>query len=363
MTERILETHNIFIDTSAANKESNSRGDDFQLHLNTQAVDADRGQFIRLTVNEFNMYKTFTDVNDNNRTFIIANDNTTAAKVALTKQNYETLSDLAQNFADVVAARLLTDAQGNGSTATTATISDLTPASTTSINGTTDNIISFKITFDAAHTLTTVLIQFLEEEGEAYALLGGDRIYGSTPSIENSVVTSFPSGTEISVQCLYPGQRHTSPHIYLRTSLTTGASETASLTRETNVDLASEVSYSNVLAKIPVNTEFCNFTANTGREYFIDLRQKHLNNIRLYLTDNKNRRIGRRPANTQGKTASGYDNVNAIEQSTLGNLSFSCVLRVEVVQGGPVNEVQFGKQPEILPARMTGPLVQTNRII
>ena len=63
MTDKTLETHALFIDTSAANKESLSRGDDFELHLNTQSIDADMGQFIRITLNEFSMYKTFTNVN------------------------------------------------------------------------------------------------------------------------------------------------------------------------------------------------------------------------------------------------------------------------------------------------------------
>ena len=61
--ERVIDTHNIFIDTSCANKESSTNGDDFQLHLNTQSIDADRGQFIRLTLNDFTCYKTWTNIN------------------------------------------------------------------------------------------------------------------------------------------------------------------------------------------------------------------------------------------------------------------------------------------------------------
>tara|TARA_R110001606_G_scaffold96663_1_gene213957 strand:+ start:280 stop:447 length:168 start_codon:yes stop_codon:yes gene_type:complete len=55
MTDKVLNTHALFIDTSAADKESLSKGDDFQLHLNTQSIDADRGQFIRVSLNEFAM--------------------------------------------------------------------------------------------------------------------------------------------------------------------------------------------------------------------------------------------------------------------------------------------------------------------
>jgi hypothetical protein len=274
------------------------------------------------------------------------------------------VNDIAEEFSSIVAKRLLVEAQTNGSSAGTAVVSNLTPDNQAGINGTTDNIISFTITFNATHTLNLahIKIQFFEEEGDTYALLGGDRIYGSTPSTENSVVISGDT-TTINVQCLYPAQRSTTSHIFLRTSLTTGATETASLSQEANIENASEASYSNILAKIPVNSEFCNFTANTGKEYFIDLRQKHLNNIRLYLTDQHNRRIGRRPTQTSLKTATGYDNINAIEQSTLGNLNFSCVLRTEVIQGGPINEVQFPRPEPVIPARKTGLLVQTNTVM
>ena len=290
--EKIVETHNLFIDTSTANKESNSRGDDFQLHLNTQSVDADRNQFIRLTLNDFSMYKTWTDVNDNNKTIII-DDGTGDRKVALTKQNYETLYDLALNFANLIGTDIITN-----SSAASFTITGLTPAATTGINGTADNIIRFTINTNIAHGLTQYLIQLFEEEGDSFALLGGNRIYGSTPSTENSL-----------------------------------------------------------------KTEFCTYTSNTGREYYLDLHQKHLNNIKLSLTDQHSRRIGRRPASFSSKTASGLNNQDAVEQSTLGNLNFSCVLRVDIVSGGPINETNFQTTQPQIPIRKSGILVQTNRMM
>ena len=296
--EKIVETHNLFIDTSTANKESNSRGDDFQLHLNTQSVDADRNQFIRLTLNDFSMYKTWTDVNDNNRAIII-DDGTGDRKLALTKQNYETLYDLALNFANLIGTDIITN-----TAAASFTVTGLTPGATTGINGTADNIIRFTINTNIAHGLTQYLIQLFEEEGDAWALLGGNRIYGTTPSTENSLKVTIAT-TAITFECLYPAQRSTTSHIYLRTSLTTGSSETASLAQETDIDIAPEVSYSNILARIPVNTEFCTYTSNTGREYYLDLHQKHLNNIKLSLTDQHSRRIGRRPASFSSKTAAG----------------------------------------------------------
>ena len=270
MSETILETHNLFIDTSCANKESGSRGDDFQLHLNTQSIDAGRNQFIRITLNDFSMYKTFTDVNDNNHAFIMKSTNVTSAtftiKDALTKQNYDTLHDLAVNFANVVGTEIVRVSSG---TATAFVVSNLTPDATTSINGTTDNIITFSITtqnggIDVAHDLTRFLVQFEEDEGDIYALLGGNRLYEDS-EVLSSILVDLTAPNTITFKCLYPAQRSTTSHIYLRTSLTTGSSETASLGQETNIDKAQEVSYSSILAKIPVNTEVFVYKANVDR--------------------------------------------------------------------------------------------------
>ena len=357
MSDKVLDTHSLFIDTSAANKESLSKGDDFELHLNTQSIDADRGQFIRLTLNEFAMYKTFTNVNSNNSAFVTVSDSgtVTTGKHSLTHQNYDTIHDIATDFANKVGAIVVADstnASVNGFV-----VSNLKPDATTGINGTTDNIISFRITtqatgVDAAHGLSSFLIQFFEEEGDTFALLGGNRIYGSTPSAENSLTTVILTNT-LDFTCFYPAQRSTTSHIYLRTALTTGSSETASLSQETNIEGAPEMSYSSILGRIPVNSEFCIYEPSHDRCYFLDLHQKHLNNIRFFITDHKNRRIGRRPASSQKKTAAGNGN----DQSTLGNLSFSCVLRVDVVQSYIPKELQFRTEEPIVNAKSSGVLL------
>ena len=293
MAEKIVETHNLFIDTACANKESQSSGDNFQLHLNTQSIDAVQGQYMRVSLNDFCMYKNFTDVNLNNFEFNIQDD-VGLAKQGLTRQNYETIYDLANDFATQIGNHII-----NVVGAVNAfTITNITPSATTSIAGTADNIIRFTINTlngasPQAHGLTFFSVQFPEEQGECYELLGGNRLYGDgsliLPAVNSIKTTVGLFG--IGFECLYPAQRNTTSHIYLRTSLTSGGAETASLTQQTDIENASEVQYSNILAKIPVNTEFCVYKANVDREFFVNLYQSHLNNIRFYITDEHNRPI------------------------------------------------------------------------
>ena len=358
MSEKVVETHNLFIDTSCALKESQSRGDNFQLHLNTQSIDASQGQYIRVSLNDFCMYKSWTDVNLNNFEFNVQTD-VGLSKLGLTKQNYETVHDLAVDFATQIGNHIVSTIGAVNAF----TVTNVTPSSTSTIAGTSDRIIRFTINTlngasPQAHGLTFYSVQMLEEQGENYELLGGNRIYGDAGDVDpsvNSIKTTI-NLFSITFECLYPARRNTTSHIYLRTSLTSGAAETASLTQQTNIENASEVQYSNILAKIPVNTEFCVYKANVDREFFINLYQNHLNNIRFFLTDEHNRPIGRR-ANSTLKTATGLNTSDALDQSTLGNLAFNAVLRIDVVQSYLPNEVRFNTPPIATNPKASGVLL------
>lgn len=339
MTERLVKTHNIFIDTAKARVESRTKGDDFALHLNTMSVDAEAGEFIRLTLNNFAMVKSWTDVNANNDTYYVAVNGAYVSIPTITNQNYKSVTDLASNFATSLGNSIVALY-----TPTSFTVNNLAPASTTTINGTTDNIISFDLVFNANHTVSKLQLFCIESQrGDSAYLLGGD-MYSKdeADNLLTATASSFNcsvvNATTLRVQGLYPAQRFTEPYVYLRTSLPTSATETASITREDNVNELSEANSSNILAKIPVNTEMVVFNSQTGREYFLDLKQKHLNNIQLYLTDSKNRRLGRRPNEGHLKTASG----TGANQSTRGNLNFNAVFRVEVIKELGKNEVSFG---------------------
>ena len=106
MGENVVSSFNLFIDTDRGSPGSNSTGDDYQLNLNSVNLDADKGQIIRMTVNNFSMYKCFTNVNAHNSRFILR---TTGAQVAhqqtklhLPHKNHDTIRNLAVDFGETL---------------------------------------------------------------------------------------------------------------------------------------------------------------------------------------------------------------------------------------------------------------------
>jgi hypothetical protein len=116
-------------------------------------------------------------------------------------------------------------------------------------------------------------------------------------------------------------------------------------------NFANDTINSDIIGRIPVDTEFCQYDAGTGRECFVNVQQKVLGNIRFRLTDNHNHPLGR-TSHSQSQTASG----TGANQSTLGNLSFSMVLRVDVVQQRQVQELETPPLQSSVPARFSGVL-------
>lgn len=351
-SEVIVRSHNILVDTDRGEPSStNVKGDKFELDLNSEGIHLDEGQYLRLTLNNFEMYKTWTNVNDNNRLteLFLGKDDAegvteyTKKLLELDPKNYEFVNDIAVEFADKFKDIIDDKYSING------VISALTPDATAGINGTTDNIISFVYTaaLSGEIDLDAIYGRCPEGIGDAYALLGCNRGRDTDPdntkSYDIEITTNSPTSLVLTVSMYYPAQRSTTSSIYLRTSLNTSGSETASLNDPNTPANRSQVIQSNIWAKIPVNSEFCVFNSNTGREYFIDVSQKHLSHFRLFLTDEHNRPIGRRPVDTQANTPNYlYKSLTASSaannQSTLGNLNFSCVIRADVIQQSHPNQ-------------------------
>ena len=168
--EQVVNSYNLFIDSAKDVGGAAGKGDSFSLQLGADSIQAQDGQFLRLTLQEFSMYTNFYMVNINNCRFRLTDD-TAATELLLTQQNYKNVADVADNFAATLAAQLTADAGG-----VTCTPSNVTPASGTALNATSDRIVSFDLDFASPHSFTVFRVQCFGEVGDSYALLGGTTV-------------------------------------------------------------------------------------------------------------------------------------------------------------------------------------------
>ena len=351
MTESIVNTYNLFVDSSRGHN-ADSQGDNFHLNLGHAGIVCEEGQYIRLTLNNFSMHKTFTDINDTNNKFTVRiNANAGSANGELTKRNNTTLNALANDFAQEMG-KALKVAAGMGS-GVTYTASDVQPSSTSSVGGDSDYVISFTLTFSQAHTITNAICQFFLDEGDSYEVLGGNRIESTADVATSSILMTVPSPTTIAVSCLYPAQRQTIDYVYLRsTGIPNTSIESLGLVNPSETH-RTDTTDSDILAKINADTEYCTYDAQSGREFFMNIRQKVITNLRLRLTDRRNRPLGRSFTSAL-KTASGIGS----SQSSLGNLSFSAVIRIDIVQQRLPHHLETKGVQQKTPARFENVLSQ-----
>jgi hypothetical protein len=117
----------------------------------------------------------------------------------------------------------------------------------------------------------------------------------------------------------------------------------------------SDIINSDIFAKLFKDVEYINYESNTGEEYFMNLQQRKLANLRLSLTDSKGRKLGRTSTQRDLGTAAGLVDSNldfeSNTQNTTGNLFFTAVIRVDIVKNkSPVKLESEGIKPP-LPAR------------
>jgi hypothetical protein len=347
MATEIINAFNIFIDSERCLNAS-SDGDSIALTLNQHPITCDDNQFIRLSLQNFSAYKSFTNININNNTFRIThNDSTnpqTDKALYIPPANYSSLNDIATAFANSLGTQLGTDL---GLTYTIPNATLFPPQS-----GTSDNIIAFTLKFSGNHGLTQLLIRTLIDDGDIFEVLGTNRIkedngLASWHLLESCNV-NLSVADEITVQCYYNAQLSSQQNVYLKTDVNSTSIQTESFASG-NADNAngSKMSASNILGRMIVDTDFINFNTSSSDEYSINLSTKMINHMRLFITDSHGRKI---PPNVK------YINNIAVyptDQLKLGNRSFEAVIKVEIMQytGARNNQLITEKTRHTIPAR------------
>jgi len=335
--QEIVNSFNIFIDTEKSSLvgDRTSEGDDVKIHFEGQTIEAKDGELIRISLLNFTMFNNTYMVNQNNGRFNVRGTDGTPFNetINLTYKNYNNLKDIATEFATALGTELKTQ------TAAASFENTSISPSTTSMGSSDNRLLDITLTAkDAggstvAHGITELHIQIPESVGDGYCLLGGLRQDDTTDTNFDSLKVTIDTNT-IRIQGFFPMQRMTDPYVYLRCNNAQNGLEMSVLSNDRgryNADIIN----SDILGKMFKDVEFINYNSSTGDEYFMNLQQRKLSNLRLFLTDSKGRKLGRLSTERDTGTAAGLEDSNGFvksTQSTLGNLYFTAVLKVDIVK-------------------------------
>jgi hypothetical protein len=337
MAQQIVNAYNFFVDSGRA-LQVDSKGDDIKLALNHYPISCGDNQYIRMSVQHFQMYKSWYNINSNNNKFRINGTQSFPAgsNVALSNTlannsytipigNYATMYELALAFATSAGEAIGT---WTGMTNIGANVySSINPLSGQNLEGTGTNHIEFIVTFASTHgiTVANLNLQTQVEDGDSYELLGGVRIRDLTDLTTGSCTITAPTTSSLKFVMPFNCQLTTINSVYLKTDMsTTNVGTITYLSRNTDdVSSSDQIIQSRILCKIIPDIEFATFTTNTNLEYFVNLSQKTLTHISLRLTDNHDRQI---PLISNGAIATTYPS------NVRGNRSFEAVIKFEIIE-------------------------------
>jgi len=361
--QQVVNSFNLFIDSEKSSLvgDRQSDGDDVHLHFEGQTIEAGDGENIKLSLLNFTMFNNTYMVNINNSRFNVRGSSGTTPSfldvVNIDRKNYINLKDIATSFATNLGTYLATK-----SVATTFENTTILPNSLT-MSATDNRLLDITLTAKnaggstIAHGITDLKIQCLEAEGDSYTILGGIRQDDATDTAFNSLkITGLTAGaTTIRVQGYFPMQRLSDPYVYLRCNNAQSGLEMSVLSNDRGL-YNSDIVNSDIFAKLFKDVEYINYESNTGEEYFMNLQQRKLANLRFTLTDSKGRKLGRTSIQRDLGTAAGLTDGNLDFESNLqnknGNLFFTAVIRVDIVKNrSPVKLESEGIKPP-QPARL-----------
>ena len=336
---KVVKSFNIFVDTDRGRHTGSCTADDYELNLSRVNIDAGKNQHIRLTVQNFSMFKNFTNVNQNNNKFRLVATNTAGARlldeiVEIPRRDYDDRASLALALSIAIRGRL-------------DTIGGVTTSNGNTANNIVDDTKEINLLIDlaAGHALGNVFVLSPDTANGALndnaSLLGNKKGHDENLNVPNPInqaiidqlrdegAPSVVANNQLAIKFPFPCQLQTEQFVYLRTNLGNSNLETSSLGRVTSP--ITDAHHSDILGRFTIaSQEFVQFNSPNNNEYFIDIKQNHLQGIKLRLTNSHNLPLPQ-----------------IVDQNKRGNLSFTCVLRCDIIQNRDIMP-SFSKpfQPE-----------------
>lgn len=307
----IVKSFNIFLDSN--NVKTGSKGDNIQFTLARNGINCEDGEQIRFSLQHFNMYRNWYNVNKYNNNLRLTNHRSGATKLlnyfTIPETNYATVGDLAAGLAPALVAALL--ASDTGKTPA------LTSSLPTPVEANSNKLIEIVIT-SPGHGLVTGDIELTTDITKGgFADDTGELLGVPSAAASSSFIVTRVDDNIIKFTAHFPAQTSTEQYVYIKTDLGNQNLESSTLSNTRGLDHHSEdIVHSNILGKATITTDFVNYDSGNSQEYYIDLSVKHLASFRLFLTDSKNREL---PKKTN-------------QNADLGNKKFTAVIRVDVIK-------------------------------
>jgi len=349
----IVNSYNLFVDTER-NLSQDSTGDDIYLPLGQTPITCGSNEFIRLTLQEFSMYKSWNNVNATNNIFRVA-DSGGEQTTAVVAGNYATPRKmLNQGFLPPLKTALETLVGGG----ITVSLVLNNPLSGDTVESNT-NVASITATYSAPHGYTTVLPQLrcYVADGKSYQLLGAKRItdpadtttYSWTATLGDSASPPADTTTKITFKMFYPAQTATETHVYLRVNEQNTNIATSSLSTINEDTKKTEMSSTKILGIMPIDTEYVRYVAGTEMVFFTNILAKQIAQLQIQITDSNSNQFP----------------LTDPTQNRLGNRFFNCVIRVDIVSLGanPQHSINNPNTEETTAPRFsTGPSTMIGHI-
>jgi len=146
---------------------------------------------------------------------------------------------------------------------------------------------------------------------------------------------------KVQVRTVFKAQLNINKMLFLRTNVTSTNYQSDNFNQRQSVQSSESLSASNIFACFPMNTETIYYTNSGGNTWQMDIAQRTIPTLELFLTNKNNNELIK-------------DNANPTIGTPNYNINFQAVIRIEVIERAVIQQgAEQQNMPGELPARFT----------
>eukprot|EP00965_Chrysotila_dentata_P033743 1123041-Pleurochrysis_carterae.AAC.1 len=251
----IVDQHNVYINTGSS-LNPDSIGDDIKLTFNDINVKCGESEFFKLTLKQFNLYKSWTNINANNALFVLQIDGSSYFTESLTQKKYVSVRELVTEFSSLVDLVLIREGAY-----TSSSVNVSSPLTANDLAG--DGVFVFAISTTQAHGFNDgdIKLHANVSLGDFYHLLGVKR-----SKVDNDVdgwQMTAPDANTLRFRGYYNCQLSTEAYVYLHCSTSSCCTATRNYGLGSKDAPGPQLDHTTILAEIPIQNNVIAYDSQT----------------------------------------------------------------------------------------------------